>query len=725
MKKNSLLLFKNEDDEVENIARNLNCPVTQECMTNPVITSEGRNYERQALTQWFEDPNSDLPNGFGKKSPLDNLRLKPYTDQHYTSQYFLEDRTLRLLISDYEQSKQPFFPIEFYCPIGQELLRNPVVALDGYTYEADNITLWQATCGTSPITNQRIGKVFIDNLDLKNFISESLALAGIKREEEEIEHNEIMSKDLCIKKILPLKESISFSILQAREDFSENYRCKIYHAAEDLIELDKCYGQMTAYQDMLKTIDFKLLIRLASLRPFIYSVYRTLEIPREELFKLSPALLVALLKLPTSSSKLLETLNVYHVPLKKFQGDWKFLQDIFLDPVLSREVFTFKNHFDVLSTLDNRSLTKCLQHPDGLKSLIDADWPLIELNKIKNESCLDDILTNTSAFLELSKKYFYSVQEISSWDSNYRRAVLSNLPKYMELRKSGVLSDKQQMSADELLSLFELPAQQIAEFLKSHTLETLLNLNPDCRRKLLPYAFSIGTLSLYGIDLQNILDLPEPVEQSLLKKANLMHKFYLIKHRLFPNAEFEVSRISEFFDLRTVTRCLEVLLLPEMESLLLSDLAVDYISENIEKFKILLNTQTKHWPSVLEVAFNEKTRIFSEKQRVVSEILKTYSPSICSLWKEGCHSGRNRAVMEAIHRCQNLEELHAILQNQKAIFSGSVSQEKLSRHVLSQRWSLFSNIKNKPKRNTIGLYLRKINDCLDKLDDAAPMIYAP
>lgn len=39
------------------------------------------------------------------------------------------------------------------CPITHEVLREPVVAADGITYERKAITNWLATHDTSPMTN--------------------------------------------------------------------------------------------------------------------------------------------------------------------------------------------------------------------------------------------------------------------------------------------------------------------------------------------------------------------------------------------------------------------------------------------------------------------------------------------------------------------------------------------------------------------------------------------
>ena len=45
------------------------------------------------------------------------------------------------------------YPKEWYCPITHELLRVPVQAKDGFTYEKEAIEKWFQTSTKSPMTN--------------------------------------------------------------------------------------------------------------------------------------------------------------------------------------------------------------------------------------------------------------------------------------------------------------------------------------------------------------------------------------------------------------------------------------------------------------------------------------------------------------------------------------------------------------------------------------------
>lgn len=64
-------------------------------------------------------------------------------------------------------------PSVFICPISQDVMCDPVVAADGYTYERDVIAAWMARHDTSPMTGLRLEhKGLTANLALRSAISE-------------------------------------------------------------------------------------------------------------------------------------------------------------------------------------------------------------------------------------------------------------------------------------------------------------------------------------------------------------------------------------------------------------------------------------------------------------------------------------------------------------------------------------------------------------------------
>ena len=59
-------------------------------------------------------------------------------------------------------------PSEFVCPITQEIMINPVIAVDGHTYERKSMEKWLQSHDTSPKTNEHLPlKVLIPNIALR------------------------------------------------------------------------------------------------------------------------------------------------------------------------------------------------------------------------------------------------------------------------------------------------------------------------------------------------------------------------------------------------------------------------------------------------------------------------------------------------------------------------------------------------------------------------------
>lgn len=63
-------------------------------------------------------------------------------------------------------------PDEWFCPIGRELMIDPVIGPDGITYERTNIERWLSTNSTSPMTREHIpSQSLISNIALKHTIA--------------------------------------------------------------------------------------------------------------------------------------------------------------------------------------------------------------------------------------------------------------------------------------------------------------------------------------------------------------------------------------------------------------------------------------------------------------------------------------------------------------------------------------------------------------------------
>lgn len=59
---------------------------------------------------------------------------------------------------------------EFNCPISMIRMTDPVVAMDGHTYERSSILQWFSNKSTSPMTGLSIGTTLVPNFTLKKYI---------------------------------------------------------------------------------------------------------------------------------------------------------------------------------------------------------------------------------------------------------------------------------------------------------------------------------------------------------------------------------------------------------------------------------------------------------------------------------------------------------------------------------------------------------------------------
>lgn len=82
------------------------------------------------------------------------------------------DETFYHKIQEIEEDEIVSSISEYNCPIGMCIMRDPVVAEDGFTYERKYITKWLKDNSLSPMTGKKIGKNIIENKTLKNLIVE-------------------------------------------------------------------------------------------------------------------------------------------------------------------------------------------------------------------------------------------------------------------------------------------------------------------------------------------------------------------------------------------------------------------------------------------------------------------------------------------------------------------------------------------------------------------------
>lgn len=70
-------------------------------------------------------------------------------------------------------------PSEFLCPITLEVMVNPVVLADGFTYEREAIEDWMARNTYSPMTGARVSNLMIPNTVLRVMINEWRGTNGL------------------------------------------------------------------------------------------------------------------------------------------------------------------------------------------------------------------------------------------------------------------------------------------------------------------------------------------------------------------------------------------------------------------------------------------------------------------------------------------------------------------------------------------------------------------
>ena len=68
------------------------------------------------------------------------------------------------------------------CPITMVVMREPVVADDGHTYERSAIAEWVKRKGTSPLTRERMSSHFVPNMAVRKMI-ERLKSSGHKMDD--------------------------------------------------------------------------------------------------------------------------------------------------------------------------------------------------------------------------------------------------------------------------------------------------------------------------------------------------------------------------------------------------------------------------------------------------------------------------------------------------------------------------------------------------------------
>ncbi len=108
------------------------------------------------------------------------------------------------------------------CPITQDIMKDPVIALDGVTYEREVITAWVSEHGTSPMTRGPMEAIFIPNRAVKALIDE--CSSSIRSSSEDLAVNaEEESKVVAIDYYNELLEDLAKKLsVQRKEMWHKN-----------------------------------------------------------------------------------------------------------------------------------------------------------------------------------------------------------------------------------------------------------------------------------------------------------------------------------------------------------------------------------------------------------------------------------------------------------------------------------------------------------------------
>ena len=90
-------------------------------------------------------------------------------------------------------------PKEHFCPISLEVMRDPVIAADGITYERNAVNEWIRANGTSPITRERLSTANLTpNIAMRSIIRDWRPEEVASRREDRGEDEVIIGKELVI-----------------------------------------------------------------------------------------------------------------------------------------------------------------------------------------------------------------------------------------------------------------------------------------------------------------------------------------------------------------------------------------------------------------------------------------------------------------------------------------------------------------------------------------------
>eukprot|EP00210_Caulerpa_lentillifera_P006947 g6642.t1 len=137
-----------------NVGQSICCPITMEVMEDPVIAMDGHTYERKAMERWLIHK---------RESPVTRQATESVVKSTVNDELNYKEQMAMLAVVD----------DSIHCPITFEVMKDPVIAADGHTYERRAIEQWLRQKKESPVTRQPISSnLLTPNLVIKHVVNQ-------------------------------------------------------------------------------------------------------------------------------------------------------------------------------------------------------------------------------------------------------------------------------------------------------------------------------------------------------------------------------------------------------------------------------------------------------------------------------------------------------------------------------------------------------------------------
>ena len=140
---------------------------------------------------------------------------------------------------------QPIIPQDYLCPITHEIMKNPVIAADGHTYEEKSIIEWLSRGNRrSPLNGNNLPHtILLENIFAKKIINEF----NKKLPQEIIEKGVKSNLEQCIK----LKEEMIMSLIEKIDQINTNQRNPLINFNSDMQKEIENWKNQVSQKDII------------------------------------------------------------------------------------------------------------------------------------------------------------------------------------------------------------------------------------------------------------------------------------------------------------------------------------------------------------------------------------------------------------------------------------------------------------------------------------------